>query len=132
MVDKTEVFQVLFWLSSWENLEHAQELGQVAKDRVLRLVEVRILAEILSWEQACKIVATKLGASWHTERQRPQAVRSKGRVVERTPEDLEAGKIARVRRENPKLRDTADLLKAASAFSYQNPTQSRGYDQVYR
>ncbi len=35
-----------------------------AKDRVVRLVEDRILAENLSMQNACKIVAPKLGVSW--------------------------------------------------------------------
>ncbi|WP_431604412.1 transposase [Corynebacterium propinquum] len=107
--------QVLFRLSRWENLDHAQKIDQDAKDRVVRLVEDRILAENLSMQQACKIVAPKLGVSWHTARQWTQAVRREGHVVERMPEDMQA-EISRLRRENYKLRDTNELLKAASAF----------------
>ncbi|MDK4288546.1 hypothetical protein QPX14_07365 [Corynebacterium pseudodiphtheriticum] len=67
--------QVLFRLSWWENLDHAQKkFDQDAKDRVVRSVEDRILAENLSMQQACKIVAPKLGVLWHTARQWTQAV----------------------------------------------------------
>lgn len=43
-----------------------RKFGQDAKDRVVRLVEDRILAENMSMQEACKIVAPKLGVSWHT------------------------------------------------------------------
>ncbi|OWM42757.1 transposase [Corynebacterium diphtheriae] len=33
------------------------------------LVEDRILAENISMQEACKIMAPKLGVSWHTARQ---------------------------------------------------------------
>lgn len=46
-----------------------KKFDQVAKDRVVRLVEDRILAENLSMPQACQEVALKLGVSWHTARQ---------------------------------------------------------------
>ncbi len=39
-------------------------------------------------QAACKIVAPKLGVSWHTARQWTQAARREGRVVESMPEDL--------------------------------------------
>ena len=61
------------------------------------------------------MVAPKLGVSWHTARQWTQAARREGGVVERLPEDL-AAENARLRRENQQLRDTNELLKAASAF----------------
>ncbi|MDK4228327.1 hypothetical protein [Corynebacterium pseudodiphtheriticum] len=66
--------QVLFRLSRWENLRTCQEkIDQEAKERVVRLVEDRILAENLSMQEACKFVAPKLGVSWHTARQWTQA-----------------------------------------------------------
>lgn len=92
-----------------------KKFDQDAKDRVVRLVEDRILAEGLSLQRACQVVAPKLGVSWHTARQWTQAARREGRVVERLPEDLEV-EIARLRREVQELRDTNELLKAASAF----------------
>ena len=92
-----------------------RKFDQDTKDRVVRLVEDRIMAENISTQEACKIVAPKLGISWHTARQWTQAARREGRVVERMPEDLEA-ENARLRRENQELRDTNELLKAASAL----------------
>lgn len=92
-----------------------KKFDQESKDRVVRLVEDRILAEGLSMQQACQVVAPKLGVSWHTARQWTQAARREGRVVKRLPEDLEA-ENARLRREVQELRDTNELLKAASAF----------------
>ena len=38
-----------------------RKFDQEAKDRVVRLVEARILAENISMQKACKIVAPKLG-----------------------------------------------------------------------
>ncbi|AEX45982.1 hypothetical protein ACQXZ6_11565 [Corynebacterium diphtheriae] len=62
--------QVLFRLSRWENLRTCQgKFDQDAKNRVVRLVEDRILAENISMQAASKIVAPKLGVSWHTARQ---------------------------------------------------------------
>ncbi|WP_216409199.1 transposase [Arcanobacterium phocae] len=92
-----------------------KKFDQDAKDRVVRLVEDRIVAENVSLQEACKIVAPKLGVSWHTARQWTQVARREGRVLERLPEDLEV-ENARLRRENQELRDTNELLKAASAF----------------
>lgn len=68
-----------------------KKFDQDAKDRVVRLVEDRILAEHMSMQAACQAVAPKLGVSWHTARQWAQAARREGR-------------------------DTNELLKAASAF----------------
>ncbi|MBG9294933.1 hypothetical protein [Corynebacterium diphtheriae] len=48
----------------------------------------------------------------------------RGHVTKRLPEDLVAEK-ARLRRENQKLRDTNELLKAASAFFASEPDLKR-------
>ncbi|MDK8577985.1 hypothetical protein QP905_06445 [Corynebacterium pseudodiphtheriticum] len=66
------------------------KIDQDAKDRVVRLVEDRILAGYMSMQAACQAVAPKLGVSWHTARQWPQAVRREGRVVKRMSEDMQA------------------------------------------
>ena len=60
-------------------------------------------------------MAPKLGVSWHTARQWAQAARRVGRAIDPLPEDLVA-EVAKLRRENQELRDTNELLKAASAF----------------
>ena len=91
-----------------------KKFDQNAKDRVVRLVEDRILAEGLSIQDACQAVAPKLWVSWHTARQWLQQSRKTGQVT-RDEEDLVA-ENARQRRENQELRDTNELLKAASAF----------------
>lgn len=44
------------------------KFDQEAKDRVVWLVEDRILAKGLSIQQACQVVAPKLGVSWHPAR----------------------------------------------------------------
>ncbi|MDN6351132.1 MAG: transposase [Yaniella sp.] len=92
-----------------------KKFDQEAKDRVVRLVEDRILAENLSMQQACQAVAPKLGVSWHTARQWTQQARRDGLTHQHQPEDLVA-EVAKLRRENRELRDTNELLKAASAF----------------
>ena len=90
-----------------------RKFDQDAKGRVVRLVEDRILAENLSMQAACQAVAPKLGISWHTARQWVQQARRDG-VITRVEEDVIA-ENARLRRENQELRDTNELLKAASA-----------------
>ena len=92
-----------------------KKFDQDAKDRVVRLVENRIVAENMSMHPACQAVAPKLGVSWHTARQWTQQARRDGDVT-RAEEDVIA-ENARLRRENQELRDTNELLKAASAFS---------------
>lgn len=91
-----------------------KKFDQEVKDRVVRLVEDRILAEGLSIQDACQTVAPKLGVSWHTARQWVQQARRNG-VITRAEEDVIA-ENARLRREVQELRDTNELLKAASAF----------------
>ena len=81
---------------------------------MVRLVEDRRLSENMSMQEACKIVAPKLGVSWHTARQWTQQARRDGDVT-RAEEDA-ITENARLRRENHKLRDTNELLKASSAF----------------
>ena len=88
-----------------------KKFDQDAKDRVVRLVEDRILAENLSMYAACQAVAPKLDVSWHTARQWTQPARRESRVAEPLPVDLVA-EVAKLRRENQKLRDTNELLKA--------------------
>ena len=97
---------------------------------MVRLVEDRILAENLSMQQACQAVAAKLGVSWHTARQWKQQARRDGRTHQHQPEDLVA-EVAKLRRENQELRDTNELLKAASAFSHRNSAQNLGNYPVH-
>ena len=91
-----------------------KKFDQDAKDRVVRLVEDRILAENLSLHTACQAVAPKLRVSWHSARQWVLQARRDGGVT-RAEEDIIA-ENARLRRQNQELRDTNELLKAASAF----------------
>ena len=76
-------------------------------------------------------VAPKLGVSWHTARQWTQQARRAGSIPEPVPEDL-AAENARLRRENQELRDTNELLKAASAFSRRNQAQTLRNDPIHR
>ena len=92
-----------------------KKFDQEAKDRLVRLVEDRILTENVSMQAACQAIAPKLGVSWHTARQWTSQARREGKTPETMPEDY-AAEIARLRRENQELRDTNELLKAASAF----------------
>lgn len=87
------------------------------------------MSEGLSMQAACQVVAPKLGVSWHTARQWVQQARKHGQVIG-AEEDVIA-ENARLRRENQELRDTNELLKAASAFSRQNSTPNVGNDCVY-
>ena len=82
---------------------------------MVRLVEDRIVAENVSMQEACTIVAPKLGVSRHTTRQWAQAARRERRVTNPVPENL-VSEVTKLRRENQELRDTNELLKAASAF----------------
>ena len=68
-----------------------KKFDQDAKNRVVRLVEDRILAENMSMQEACKIAAPKLGVSWHTARlMRLAGVSGKGKgrspITTRTPQ----------------------------------------------
>ncbi|WP_028822151.1 hypothetical protein [Propionimicrobium lymphophilum] len=91
-----------------------ERFDQDAKDRVVRLVEDRVLAENLSLQKACQVVALRLGVSWHAARQWVQRCRREGRV-HRLEEDVIV-ENARLQRENQQLRDANEVLKAASAF----------------
>ena len=57
--------------------------------------------------------------------------RLEGHVTNPLPEDLVA-EVTKLRRENQELRDTNELLKAASAFLHRNSTQHVGNDSVHR
>ncbi|MGV0331746.1 hypothetical protein [Corynebacterium macginleyi] len=46
-----------------------KNFDQDAKDRIVRLVEDRIVAENMSIHPAYQAVPPKLGVSWHTARQ---------------------------------------------------------------
>ena len=91
-----------------------KKFDQDAKDRVVRLVEDRILAEGCSIQAACEEVAPKLGVSWHSARGWLQASRRAG-GIKREEEDIVA-ENARLRRKVAQLRDANELLKAAPGF----------------
>ena len=92
-----------------------KKFDQDAKDRVVRLVEDRILAENLSMQQACRAVAPKLGVSWHTARQWTQQARRDGLTHQHQPEDLVA-EVAKLRRENQDLKDTNEFAQGCISY----------------
>lgn len=108
-----------------------KKLDQDANDRVVHLVEDRILAENMSMQEVCKIVAPKLGVSRHTARQWAQSARRGERAIDPLPEDLVA-EVARLRRVNQKQRETNELLKAASAFRVRTKPKTLIDDPVHR
>ncbi|KAB3523633.1 transposase [Corynebacterium zhongnanshanii] len=91
-----------------------KKFDQDAEDRVVRLIKECILAEKLSLQTASQAVAPKLVMSWHTVCLWGQKAR-RDAIISRAEEDIIA-ENARLCRENQELRDTNDLLKAASAF----------------
>ena len=95
------------------------------------MVEDRILAENLSMQGAYKIVTPKREVSRHPARQWTQAARRERRVVQTQPEDLVA-EVAKLRRENQKLRDTNELCKASSAFRLGTRPATLRIDPIHR
>ena len=93
----------------------SRKFDQDAKDRVVRLVEDRILAENMSMQAACQEVAPKLGSRGTQLVNGLKPARRSGNIPESVPEDLVA-ENARLRREDQELRESNELLKAASAF----------------
>lgn len=92
----------------------ARKFDQEFKDRVVRLVDSRVHADGVSIAEACRQVAPKVGISYHTAQMWHKQARRDGEIRQ-TEEDLVA-ENHRLRRENQELRDTNELLKAASAF----------------
>ncbi|MDO5099648.1 MAG: transposase [Corynebacterium sp.] len=93
-----------------------KKFDQDAKDRVVRLVEDRILAEGLSMQAACQLVAPRLGVSWHTARQWVQQARRDGaEIIQRDEADVIA-ENAWLRRENQELRDVNEQFKGRIGF----------------
>ena len=66
--------------------------------------------EIMSMQAACQAVAPKRGVHGTRPVNGLKPARRAGNIPEPVPEN------ARLRRENQELRDTNELLKAASAF----------------
>lgn len=88
--------------------------GQEAKDRAVRLVEDRISVQECSIVSACEQIASKLGVSASALRQWLQKSRRENR--DRGDQIDLVAENARLRQEVRELRDTNELLKAASAF----------------
>ena len=76
-----------------------RKFDQDAKDRVVRLVEDRILAENMSMQAACQEVAPKLGSRGTQLVNGLKPARRSGNIPESVPEDLVA-ENARLRRED--------------------------------
>ncbi|WP_242720767.1 transposase [Corynebacterium pseudodiphtheriticum] len=97
-----------------------KKFDQNTKDRVIRLVEDRILAENMSMQEACKTVAPKRGA-----RGIPPGNGRRWLVVKdeslNTCQKTWQVKTPGYTEKNHKLRDTNELLKAASAFFASEP-----------
>ena len=119
-----EVFQVLFRLVDGKIWNMPRKFDQDAKDRVVRLVEDRIVAENMSMRPAGQAVAAKLGFHGPQLVNGLKPARRVGNIPERVPEYV-AAENARLRRENQELRDTNELLKAASAFFASEPGPKR-------
>ncbi|WP_216404809.1 hypothetical protein [Arcanobacterium phocae] len=86
-----------------------KKFDQDGKELVVCLVEDRIVAENVSLQEACKIMAAILGVSWHTARQWTQVAR-RGRgaflnACRRTWKSKIRGYVS----ENPELRDTNEF-----------------------
>ena len=67
-----------------------RKFDQDAKDRVVRLVEDRILAENMSMQAACQEVAPKLGSRGTQLVNGLKPARRSGNIPESVPEDLVA------------------------------------------
>ena len=96
-----------------------KKFDQDAKDRVVCLVEDRIVAENMSIHPACQAVAPKLGVSGTRLVNGLKPARRDGDVT-RAEEDVIA-ENARLRRENQELRDTNELLKAPPELGVPHP-----------
>ena len=106
-----------------------KKFDQDAKDRVVRLVEDRVLAGNLSLREACQVVAPRLGVSWHTARQWVQHSRREG-SVHRLEEDVIV-ENARLRRENQHCVIRMSYSKRRRLFSRQNSTRNVGNDRFH-
>ncbi|GJN42014.1 hypothetical protein CAT723_04930 [Corynebacterium ammoniagenes] len=63
---RDELSQVSFRLGRWKIWKMSKKFDQEAKDRVVGLVEERLLAENLSMQAACQAVASRPGVSSRT------------------------------------------------------------------